>query len=149
MSPGGLTSGATAVSVEVIAVSVVDEAVVVDVIVSDLAAVPESFAVQATLSVIRSIGTSGRICAFVGLRPQTLAFLVQRVWAGARNSVFTLQEDYCRLTGGAYLSGNHLISRPPRRLSGTNLFREGITTAGSVCSFITAFAEIIPLRFNR
>lgn len=51
--------------------------------------------------------------------------------------------------GGFHPSENHLISRPPRRLSGTNLFREGITTAGSVRSFITAFAEMIPLRFNR
>jgi len=63
MSPGGLTSGATAVSVGRIAVSVVEEAVVVEVVVSDLAAVPESFGVQAMLRVIRSIGTSDRICA--------------------------------------------------------------------------------------
>jgi Fe-S cluster assembly iron-binding protein IscA len=54
-----LTSGATAVSVELIAVSVLDEAVV-DVV---SAVVPESFAVQATPNVTRSMGTSNRICA--------------------------------------------------------------------------------------
>jgi hypothetical protein len=71
MSPGGLTSGATAVSVEVIAVSVLDEAVVEVVgeaaveVVSD-SAVPESFAVQATPNVTRTMGTSDRICALWG-----------------------------------------------------------------------------------
>ena len=84
----------------------------------------------------------------VGLKRHAVAFLVHERRAAQRKLTFTYEDCY-RLTGGVYLSGNHLISRPPRRLSGTNLFREGITTAGSVCSFITAFAEIIPLRFNR
>jgi hypothetical protein len=63
MSPGGFTSGATAVSVELIAVSVLEEAVVD--VVSDLA-VPESFAVQATPNVTRSMGASDLICAWWG-----------------------------------------------------------------------------------
>jgi len=62
MSPGGLTSGATAVSVELIAFSALDEAVVD--VVSEFAVVPESFAVQATPNVIRSMGTSVRLCVF-------------------------------------------------------------------------------------
>jgi len=49
------------VSIELIAVSVVEEALVVDVVVS--AVVPESFAVQATPNVIRNTGTSDRIFA--------------------------------------------------------------------------------------
>jgi hypothetical protein len=64
MSPGGLTSGATAVSVELIAVSVLVEEVVLEAVVSDLAVVPESLAVHPTPSVIRNIGMRGRISAF-------------------------------------------------------------------------------------
>src|SRR3977135_3562398 len=71
ISPGGLTSGATAVSVEAIGVSVpvvVVVAAVDDAVVS--ACVVSFFAVQATPSVISRIGMSFRI----------------RVWSLAKNS---------------------------------------------------------------
>ena len=90
MSPGGLTSGATAVSVELIAVSVLDEAVVD--VVSVLAVVPASFAVQATPKTT-SIGKSDRICAGWGLNGQTVAFLVRRARL-AKKLTFTLHETY-------------------------------------------------------
>jgi hypothetical protein len=61
ISPGGFTSAGMGVSIELIAVSVVEEALVVDVVVS--AVVPESLAVQATPNVIRNTGTSDRIFA--------------------------------------------------------------------------------------
>jgi hypothetical protein len=90
----------------------------------------------------------------VGLSGQTVAFLVRRERVAQRNS----RSHYTEITGrtGSTIQRlavrsipRHLTSRPPRRLSGTNLSRDGINTAGSVCSLITVFAGMIPFWLSK